>query len=246
MYLSSSSPDPSGSHEPREPYGPQGSLPPLSPLPHYLAPMMAGHHVLPPLPYPYDAFEGVIDEKTLRIHHDKHHQKYVQDLNKAEIALQKARNQDDYTYIKHWEKEIAFNGSGHILHSLYWTSMSPQGLGGHPNPTTQAYLERDFGGISPFLAQFAAAANAVEGSGWCVLGYNPYFQSLEILQAEKHQNLTQWGITPLLVCDVWEHAYYLKYQNERAKYVQNWLNLINWPEVECRLNHGAVSGYQLR
>ncbi|MCL1917112.1 MAG: superoxide dismutase [Peptococcaceae bacterium] len=210
-----------------------------------MPPVTPGRHVLPPLPYAYNALEDIIDEKTLRIHHDKHHKKYVEDLNKAELALQTARNSGDYTYIKHWEKEVAFNGSGHILHSLYWTSMSPPGSGGQPHPATQAYLERDFGGISHFWAQFSAAANAVEGSGWCVLGYNPYFRSLEILQAEKHQNLTQWGVIPLLVCDVWEHAYYLSYQNERAKYVKNWFGLMNWPEVEHRLNQAEPASYSL-
>ncbi|MCL1852720.1 MAG: superoxide dismutase [Peptococcaceae bacterium] len=208
--------------------------PQFSPTTHYVPP---GHHVLPPLPYAYNALEKVIDERTLRIHHDKHHRKYVEDLNKAELSLQAALTNGDFTCIKHWEKELAFNGSGHILHSLYWTSMSPSDSGGQPHPTTQAYLDRDFGGVPHFWAQFSAAANAVEGSGWCALCYNPYFRSLVILQAEKHQNLTQWGVVPLLVCDVWEHAYYLRYQNERAQYVKNWFALVNWPEVELRLAH---------
>jgi len=226
MYPSSSSPESRVPYDTPTQYAPQA---------HCVSPVAPGHHILPPLPYAYHALEGVIDEKTLRIHHGKHHQKYVQDLNKAELALQTARKSGDYTYIKYWEKEIAFNGSGHILHSLYWTSMSPPCLGGQPRPVTQACLDHNFGGVAHFWAQFSAATNAVEGSGWCVLGYNPYFRSLEILQAEKHQNLTQWGIIPLLVCDVWEHAYYLSYQNEREKYVRNWLDLINWPEVERRL-----------
>jgi len=198
-------------------------------------PTPTGGHTLPPLKYAYNALEPFIDAKTLEIHHNKHHKAYVDGLNKAELAMAAARQKGDYQYIKYWEKELAFNGSGHILHSVYWDTMNAPGQGGGPGEHTSYYISQYFGGFDAFKAQFLAAAKAVEGSGWCVLGCSPSFFRLEILQSEKHQNLTQWGIIPILVCDVWEHAYYLKYQNERPSYVDAWWQLIDWIAVEKRL-----------
>jgi len=205
-----------------------------------------GAHVLPPLPYAYNALEPVIDAKTLQIHHDKHHKKYVEDLNKSELSMEAARKKGETQYIKYWENELAFNGSGHILHSVYWTVMTAPDQGGTPGPYTSQYIRWYFGGFDNFKAQFTAAASAVEGSGWCILGYNTAFFRLELLQGEKHQNLTQWGLIPILVCDVWEHAYYLKYQNERAQYVDGWWRLVNWAEVERRLVQAAQGALPIK
>ena len=191
-------------------------------------------HELPALAYPYDALEPYYDEETLRLHHGKHHQSYVDGLNKAEVQLVEARNRSDYALIKHWLKEIAFHGSGHILHTLFFENLAPAGQSS-PGPKTKSQVEQDFGSFDEFKKMFSAAAAAVEGSGWALLCYNPLFQKLEILQAEKHQNLTQWGVIPLLVIDVWEHAYYLKYQNRRADYIAAWWNIVNWDIVEERL-----------
>lgn len=202
-------------------------------------PVPAGMHKLPPLPYPYDAMEPIIDAKTMEIHHDKHHKKYVDDLNKTELALESARKSGDFENIKCLEEALAFNGSGHILHSVFWTIMTYPSLGGVPGQYTSSYINWYFGDMDAFKKQFLAAANAVEGSGWCILGYNTAFYRLELLQSEKHQNLTQWGIIPILVCDVWEHAYYLKYQNQRDQYTANWWELINWEAVEQRLIRAA-------
>ena len=203
------------------------------------APAAVGSHTLPPLPYPYDALEPLIDAETVTIHHDGHHKKYVDALNAAEFVLEAARKQGDYRFVKYWENELAFNGSGHILHSVYWTVMTRPDTGGSPGKYTSKYIDWYFGGFGAFKAQFSDAAGAVEGSGWCVLGYNPAFFRLELLQCEKHQNLTQWGIIPILVCDVWEHAYYLKYKNLRADYVEGWWRLVNWIEVEERFIKAA-------
>ena len=146
--------------------------------------------------------------------------------------LKEARNTTDYGLIKHWSREFAFNGSGHVLHTLYWNSMSPGG--GEPGGDLMKAIEKSFGGLQPFYDQFAAATKAVEASGWGILAYEPYRGHLVVLQAEKHQDLTIWGALPLLVCDVWEHAYYLKYQNRRAEYVMNFLKIIDWKKVETR------------
>lgn len=192
-----------------------------------------GGCVLPPLPYSYDALEPYIDKETLTIHHDKHHAGYVKGFNNAWGKLTEARQKGDYALIKHWSRELAFHGSGHVLHTLYWENMAPKG-GGEPKGETGKAVEKNFGGFDAFKRHFTAATSAVEGSGWGILAFEPYRGYLVILQTEKHQDLTLSGVYPLLVCDVWEHAYYLKYQNRRAEYVENFFNTINWNEVEAR------------
>lgn len=193
-------------------------------------------HELPPLPYDYDALEPYIDEQTMRLHHDIHHNGYVTGLNNAEAKLAAAREAGDFGLVKHWEREAAFHGSGHFLHALFWPNMAPEGNGGGDQPSGDlaAQIEKDFGSFDAFKAQFAAASIAVEGSGWGILAWQPAGKQLVILTAEKHQNLTQWGVTPLLVLDVWEHAYYLRYQNRRGEYVNNFFNIINWSDVAER------------
>jgi Fe-Mn family superoxide dismutase len=191
-----------------------------------------GECSLPPLPYAYGALEPYIDQETVKIHHDKHHAGYVKKFNIAMQKLEEARAAEDFALIKHWSREFSFNGSGHVLHSLYWANMSPKG--GAPGGELLGALEKSFGGFEPFESQFAAAAKAAEGSGWGILAYEPYRGYLVVLQAEKHQDLTVWGACPLLVCDVWEHAYYLKYQNRRADYIRNFMKIINWNAVAER------------
>lgn len=195
-------------------------------------------HELPPLPYAYDALEPHLDAETMRLHHDLHHQAYVDGLNNAEAKLAEVREKNEFGLVKHWSRELAFHGSGHFLHQLFWQNMSPQG-GGEPTGELAAAIEREFGSFKAFKAQFLAAANQVEGSGWAILGcYCKENCKLTILQSEKHQNLTQWGITPLLVLDVWEHAYYLRYQNRRAEYTKAFFNVINWEDVSARYSVG--------
>lgn len=203
---------------------------------YFSLPMITpGQHKLPPLPYPYEALQPVISAVTLRIHHDRHHKAYVDGLNKAELKLVELRKTEDFDLIKYWENELAFNGSGHILHSIYWTIMSPVGTGGRPGSETLNQINRYFGNINAFQKQFTNAAEKVEGSGWTILTWQPTWRRLEILQAEKHQDLTQWSGIPILVLDVWEHAYYLDYQNRKQEYVNAWWKLVDWTEVERRL-----------
>jgi len=194
-----------------------------------------GNHQLPPLPYPCNALEPVISSTTLQIHHDHHHKSYVEGLNKAEHKLAEARQKRDFALIKHWERELAFHGSGHILHSIYWTVMAPVGSGGQPGTQTINLINSYFGSFPAFQEQFSEAAINVEASGWAVLVWQPAWGHMEILTAENHQNLTQWGGIPVLVLDAWEHAYYLDYQYRRADYVKSWWQLVNWFEVEKRL-----------
>lgn len=192
-------------------------------------------HELPPLPYEYNALEPHYDEATVRLHHDKHHKAYVDGLNTAEGKLAAARTSGDFGAIQALERQIAFHGAGHQLHSIFWTNMKPQG-GGRPSGALLSQIEKDFGSFDAFLGQFKAATVAVEGSGWGILAWNRQFNQLEVLAAMNHQNQTHWDTVPLLVCDAWEHAYYLKYQNARAKWVDAFCdNLINWDDVGKRL-----------
>ncbi|KGE19475.1 Fe-Mn family superoxide dismutase [Paenibacillus wynnii] len=197
-----------------------------------------GGHRLPPLPYPYNALEPYIDEKTMRIHHDKHHQSYVDGLNKAEVELAEARKTDNYDLVKHWERELAFHGAGHYLHTIFWNILSPLG-GGRPTGSLLEALDSSFGSYDRFKQQFSEAANKVEGGGWAILVWSPRSGRLEILTAEKHQNLSQWDVVPLLTLDVWEHAYYLKHQNNRANYIKDWWKVVNWPYVSKRYTQAS-------
>ncbi len=187
-------------------------------------------HVLPPLPYAYNALEPHIDEATMKLHHDLHHKSYVDGLNNAEAKLAEAREKGDYGMVKHWSRECAFHGSGHFNHVLFWEIMSPQG-GGKPSGALADAINASFGDFDKFQAQFLAAANTVQASGWAVLAYRPQSKDLVILQSEQHQNLTQWGVIPILMVDVWEHAYYLRYQNRRAEYTKAFMNVVNWAKV---------------
>lgn len=206
---------------------PQPAQPAASPVP-------VGKHTLPPLPYAYNALEPYIDETTMRIHHDKHHQSYVDGLNNAENKLAEARRSGDFSLVKHWERELAFHGAGHYLHTLFWSIMAPNAGGPATGPAAEQ-IRADFGSFEDFKKQFSEAADKVEGGGWAIWVWSPRSQRTEILTAEKHQNLSQWDVVPLLALDVWEHAYYLKHQNKRADYIKDWWNVVNWKEVNERL-----------
>lgn len=204
---------------------------------------LSGECSLPPLPYAHDALEPYLDKETLILHHDKHHRAYVNGFNAALNALSKARAEGDHAMIKHWSRELSFHGAGHVLHALYWTSMSPKG--GEPEGDLLHALKQSFGSFEAFITQFAAASGAVEASGWGILAHEPYMGHLVVLQAEKHQDLGIWGVHPLLVCDVWEHAYYLKYRNRRGEYIENFLKVVNWKEVGRRYERvKGLHGYR--
>ena len=194
-----------------------------------------GAHVLPPLPYPFTALEPVISAETMKIHYDKLHRGIVGALNKTELKMVELRKQGNYEYIEYYEQQLAFLGSGNILHSIYWTNMTFPGSGGMPSEYLMRFINASFGSLSAFKAQFLAATKSVGASGFGILGYNPAFMRLEILQCGNFENLTQWGIIPILVCDVWEHAYFLQYHEKQGDYVDAWWQLINWNDVKERL-----------
>ncbi len=194
-------------------------------------------HQLPPLPYAYDALEPVISAEIMTLHHDKHHAGYVRGLNAAEAALAQARAAGDYAMVQHWSRQAAFNGGGHYLHAMFWKVMAPpdKGGGGEPTGALADKINEDFGNFGNFKAHFSAAAKGVEGSGWGLLHYRPDDDRLLVLQAENQQKLSPWGTTPILGIDVWEHAYYLDYKNDRGAYVDAWWNVVNWNEVAANL-----------
>ena len=203
----------------------------------------AGEYTLPPLPYAYDALEPHIDAQTMEIHHSKHHAGYVRGLNRALAELTSARQARDAGLVKHWSREVSFHGSGHVNHTLFWNSMRPAGQGGGGSPTSalaQAMRE-SFSSVEQGLWQFKAASRSVEASGWGWLVHDPVSGGLLVIQGEKQQDLMMTGVVPLLGLDVWEHAYYLRYQNRRADYVEAFMNIIDWAAVGQRYE-AATSG----
>ena len=162
-------------------------------------------YTLPDLPYAYNALEHYIDEQTMRLHHDKHHAAYVGGFNAALKRLEEARSKGDYAAIQAISKLLAFHGSGHTMHAIFWSVMCPHSQSKEPaEGELLAQMSKDFGSIENFKKHFSEAAKAVEGNGWAVLAYEPIGKRLLVLQAENHQKLTVQGSVPLLVLDVWE------------------------------------------
>lgn len=197
-----------------------------------------GPYTLPPLPYDYADLEPYIDAQTVKLHHDVHHAGYVRAANAAIAALEHVRRVggEAVRQVRELTDRLAYNLSGHLLHTIYWTNMKRDG-GGRPKADGQLgrLIKRDFGSFEAFAGSFQAAAQQVQGCGWGILAWEPLAQRLLVLQAEKHQNGTCWGAIPLLVVDVWEHAYYLRYQNKRSSYIKAFMNVVDWDNVEKRL-----------
>ncbi len=191
-------------------------------------------YVLPDLPYDYSALEPYYRAESLEIHHSKHHGAYVAGANAAHAALQEARQADDFTSLIGLEKSLAFNVSGHLLHSMFWKNLSPDG-GGRPEGDLAAAINDSFGSFESFRSHLTEAAVTVPGSGWGALALEPRAGRLVVEQIYNHQDNLAHGAVPLLVFDVWEHAYYLQYRNNRADFVGSLWNLVHWADVESRL-----------
>ncbi|MEM9559352.1 MAG: superoxide dismutase [Planctomycetota bacterium] len=196
-----------------------------------------GAYTLAPLPYDPAALEPHIDAQTMSIHHGRHHAGYVRGLNNALAKLQEIRTGGgDPSTVEHWSRELSFNAGGHINHALFWTGMAPAGNGGggEPDGPLRAAIDRDFGAFEQFTAHFKAASASVEGSGWGWLVYEPLGGRLMVTQMHSQQMGLFASCVPLLGVDVWEHAYYLRYQNKRSDYITAFMNVINWPEIARR------------
>ncbi|MEM0075827.1 MAG: superoxide dismutase [Conexivisphaerales archaeon] len=198
---------------------------------------MPKKYELPPLPYKYNALEPYISEKIMQFHHDRHHAGYVNGANAALEKLEKARAGQLQVDIRAVLRDYSFNVDGHKLHSLFWPNMAPPGKGGgKPGGAVADLIQKSFSDFDKFKTQFSDAAKQVEGSGWALLLYEPELDELVLTQVEK-QNFMHLAELPILLgLDVWEHAYYIDYGPDRAKYVENWWNVVNWSDVESRLS----------
>lgn len=194
----------------------------------------AAEHVLPDLPYAHDALEPHLDAETVQLHHERHHGGAVRGLNRTEAALAQAAASGDYSGARELCSSLAYYGSSHVLHSLFWTNMKAGG-GGRPEGDLAEAIARDFGSWDGFKGLFIQATNSAPAAGWGLLAYHPGLGRLQLLQVRDHENGALCGSVPLLACDVWEHAYYLKYQNRRADWTQAFVDhLINWDDVAER------------
>lgn len=191
------------------------------------------HYTLPDLPYDVAALEPHISATIMELHHDKHHKAYVDGANATLLALEEARETADFSALGKLEKDLAFNLGGHVNHSIFWTNLSPAGED-RPIDELAAALEEFFGSFEKFRAHFTAAALGVQGSGWAVLAWDSVGKKLIIQQLFDQQSNAALGTIPILMLDVWEHAYYLDYKNVRADYVKAFWNIVNWSNVQQR------------
>jgi len=192
-------------------------------------------YTLPELGYDYAALEPHISATIMELHHTKHHQAYVTGANGALAAMAAARDSSDFTNINKLEKDLAFNLGGHVNHSIFWTNLSPDG-GDTPAGSLASAVDDNFGSFEKFTAHFTATALGVQGSGWAVLAWDSIGQKLIIIQLFDQQGNLPAGIVPVLMLDVWEHAYYLDYRNVRADYVKAFWNIVSWSNVQQRFD----------
>ena len=201
-------------------------------------------YVLPELDYRYDALEPHISAEIMELHHSKHHQAYVDGANAALASLEAAREAGDMAAVNLYEKNLAFHLGGHSNHSVFWKNMSPNG-GGEPTGALASAIDDSFGSLESFKKQFTAAAMGLQGSGWAVLAYDTISGRLVTFQLYDQQGNVPVGTVPLLMLDMWEHAFYLDYKNVKAKYFDAWWNVVNWDDVARRFeaakeNYGSL------
>ncbi|MCY7395197.1 MAG: superoxide dismutase [Nocardioides sp.] len=198
-------------------------------------------YTLPDLPYDYSALEPHISGEIMELHHSKHHATYVKGANAAIEALQEARDSESYAAVGTLEKNLAFHLGGHTNHSVFWTNMSPQG-GDKPTGELAGVIDEHFGSFDKLRAHFDANALAVQGSGWSVLAWDTIGQRPAVFQLYDQQGNVPVGLVPLLMLDMWEHAYYLQVKNDKATYVKNWWNVVNWADVTLRFERARSQG----
>ena len=205
---------------------------------------MAKKYTLPNLPYEYDALEPVVSAEIMKLHHQKHHNGYVTNLNIAIEAYAKAESDEDLSTMVSLQSAICFNAGGHINHSIFWTNLAPKDQGGGSPPTGALAdaINKQWGSLEAFIEQFNATAGPLQGSGWCWLAFCDATKELNIhtcsnqdpLRGTWAKNFPVLKVTPLLGIDVWEHAYYLQYKNARPEYLKAIWQAVNWANVEER------------
>lgn len=191
---------------------------------------------LPPLPYDFGALEPFISAEIMNLHYTKHHQAYVNNLNKALEQYAEAQQKQDLTTMTSLLSAIKFNGGGHLNHSIFWTNLSPKNKEGGipPQGALAKAIDQEFGSLQQLIDQLSAKSVAIQGSGWGWLGFDKAHQRLVLATCENQDPLSTKGLIPLLGIDVWEHSYYLQYKNVRADYVKQIWNVINWKDVAAR------------
>ena len=197
-------------------------------------------YTLPDLDYDYAALEPHISARIMELHHSKHHKAYVDGANAAVAKLEELRDSGDYAAVNGVEKNLAFHLGGHTNHSVFWKNMSPDG-GGQPDGEVAAAIVEFFGSFDKFQAHFNANANAIQGSGWSILAWDTLGQRLNIMQLFDQQGNIPVGQIPVLQLDMWEHAFYLQYENVKADYVNAWWNVVNWQDVSARLERAKAT-----
>lgn len=194
---------------------------------------------LPDLPYDYAALEPHISGRIMELHHDKHHAAYVAGANTALEKLAAARAADDFAAVNLHEKNLAFNLGGHVNHSVFWQNLSPEG-GDRPTGDLGAAIDEFFGSFEAFQKHFAANALGIQGSGWSILAWDSIGQKLVIVQLYDQQSNIALGLVPVVVLDMWEHAFYLDYVNVKADYVKAWWNIVSWSDAAARFDRART------
>ena len=190
-------------------------------------------YTLPDLPYDYGALEPHISGEIMQLHHDKHHNTYVTALNEVLEKLAAARDKGDFGAIVGLEKTLSFNLGGHLNHSVFWKNLSPDG-GDKPDGELAAAINESFGSFDGFQAHFTSAATTIQGSGWAILAWDTLGQSLHIVQLYDQQANVPVCMVPIVMVDMWEHAFYLQYKNVKPDYVKAWWNVVNWADAATR------------
>ncbi len=193
------------------------------------------HYVLPDLPYDYAALDPHISGEIMELHHSKHHQAYVNGLNSTLEQLAQARDNGEFGAIVGLQKTLAFNLGGHINHSIFWSNLSPGG-GGKPTGDLAAAIDEHFGSFEQFQGHFTATATTIQGSGWAILAWDPLGRRPLIVQLYDQQANVPIGLVPIVMLDMWEHAFYLQYKNVKPDYVKAWWNVVNWADATARFD----------
>jgi superoxide dismutase, Fe-Mn family len=192
-------------------------------------------YVLPELSYDYAALEPHISARIMELHHSKHHATYVAGANNALAQLAEAREKGDFANINRLSKDLAFHTGGHVNHSVFWNNLSPDG-GDKPTGELAAALNESFGSFDGFQAHFTAVATTIQGSGWAILAWDSLGAALHIVQLYDQQANVPVGMVPIVMLDMWEHAFYLQYRNVKPDYVKAWWNVVNWADASARFD----------
>jgi Fe-Mn family superoxide dismutase len=199
---------------------------------------------LPPLGYAYDALEPAYSAELLELHYASHHQAYVDGLNRTLEGLAEMREKGDFAHLNQLQQDLAFHYSGHLLHTLFWRNLEPN-EGAPPSGQLESRIQAAFGSTDAFRRHFGAAGTALQGSGWVALSWDSLRETLLVEQIHDHQDRSAIGTVPLLVMDMWEHAYYLQYRNRKAKWIVAFWELVNWTDVERRLDNALCADLAL-